>query len=150
MRTIDIKYQYQKLLSTLLDVKSDKNLTNELLSEVYVSEWVKMFLSGNIMSKEIEIQIEIPIPFSSFQKTENNYDIGFLLKIQIKLLEYLLRLHTDHDFSLDIIKEEGIWYGTKKLESEPTEELINQLMPPKISQENFVAERKKIIDEKNF
>ena len=136
----NIKSQYQKLASTLIDVKSDKNMTYELFSEVYVSERVKIFLSGNVESQEIELQVDILLPTLSSQDSnisKRNHKMGLLLGTYLGHLEYLLRLHEDNGFKLDIIIEEGIWFGTKKLEAEPTEKLISQLLPPKISPEQF-------------
>ena len=119
-------------------------MTNDLYSEVYTSEWVKIFLSGNIDSNEVEIQIEILVPILSPQELKSGISkdykerkMSFLLSTQIEPLEYLLDLHKNNEFKLDIIKEEGIWFGTKKLETEPTEKLLSCIMPPKISPEKF-------------
>ncbi|MHA1978032.1 MAG: hypothetical protein ACW98F_05005 [Candidatus Hodarchaeales archaeon] len=140
----NFKKQYQKLLSSLNEARSDENLSYELSSEVYVSEWINIFLSGNIVSKEVEIQIEILIPILSTQESNSviskrpeDSQMGFILTTQIKHLEYLLGLHKENEFELDIIKEEGIWFGTKKLKTEPTEKLISRIMPPIISPEEF-------------
>jgi hypothetical protein len=36
---------------------------------------------------------------------------------------------TDLGFSLEFIREEGIWFGTKILEDEPTEEFCKLITP---------------------
>ena len=143
-KPLNIQKHYQKLVSTLSEARLDENLTNDLYSEVYASKWVKIFLSGNIDSNEVEIQIEILVPILSPQELKSGISkdykerkMSFLLSTQIEPLEYLLELHKNNEFKLDIIKEEGIWFGIKKLETEPTEKLLSCIMPPKISPEKF-------------
>ncbi|MHA1940418.1 MAG: hypothetical protein ACXACP_09405 [Candidatus Hodarchaeales archaeon] len=138
VKNISIKDEYQKLVSTLFDLKSDEDITDEIFAEVFVSEWIKIYLSGNVESREVEIHIEILTPTVPPQESiisEKNRNMSFLLTTQIEYLEYLLRLHKDNGFKLEIIKEEGIWFGTKKLETEPREKFISQIMPPKIPPE---------------
>lgn len=62
-------------------------------------------------------------------KVENNNGLRQVLEYQIHYLQYLINLQ-DERFDLWFISEEGIWFGTKLLESEPTEELSKLLIPP--------------------
>ena len=146
MKTKDLKTEYRKFVATLKDVKLGTSITYDLISEVYVSEWAKIYLIGNVESEEVEIQVELSIPISSQEESNSSKvkcDMGFFLRAQIEQLEFLLRLHVENKFKIDLIREEGIWYGTKKLLTEPTDELISQLMPPVMSPEKLNMKSKK-------
>lgn len=128
----DIKEKFQE------DKKSPSEL-DEISFKIYSNEWTKIFLLGNLLTNEIYIQIEISPKdkylslksilndFSSHE--EKSIYLTNLLSEQIKSLNHLLSL-TDYGFSLEFLFEENIWYGTKTITEEPTEDICNLLIPP--------------------
>lgn len=110
---------YKSLKSTIQNKIEDLINFDETSQIIDSDKWIRIFLIGNLRTKKIYLQIEIS-PKEKFQSLIAS------LTNQIKSLEYLLKL-TDKGFSLEFIREEGIWFGTKELVDEPTEELCKTL-----------------------
>ena len=123
MKIKELNQQYQILLNDLEEISSTNGSPDELSITVYTSEWIKFYFVGNILTKQISLQIEVA--YSGFSQIDDN-KLHLALENQIRYLQYLLVLY-DNGFTLDIVVEEGIWFAIKNLESEPTEELENLL-----------------------
>ncbi len=119
MEKIELGQSYKKLLNDLQDLYSTIDVPDELSIVVYSSEWVKIYLVGITLDKQISLQVEVS--YSDFLKIYDN-QLHLALENQIRYLQYLLLLHAN-GFTLDIVIEEGIWFAIKILKSEPTEEL---------------------------
>ncbi|MHA1444523.1 MAG: hypothetical protein ACTSR4_07215 [Candidatus Hodarchaeales archaeon] len=123
MEKYELGQSYKKLLNDLQDLYSTIDAPDELSIIVYSSEWVKIYLVGIALDKQISLQVEVS--YSGFSKI-NDDQLHLALENQIRYLQYLLILN-DNGFTLDIVIEEGIWFAIKELKSEPTEELRSLL-----------------------
>ena len=119
MEKYELGQSYKKLLNDLQDLYSTIDVPDELSIIVYSSEWVKIYLVGITLDKQISLQVEVS--YSDFSKINDN-QLHLALENQIRYLQYLLLLYAN-GFTLDIVIEEGIWFAIKILKSEPTEEL---------------------------
>ncbi|MHA1968175.1 MAG: hypothetical protein ACW964_10280 [Candidatus Hodarchaeales archaeon] len=123
MKKKELNQQYQNLRNDLEKISSAFDVPDELSMIVYTSDWVKFYLVGNVLTKQISIQVEVA--YSGISQIDNN-KLHLALENQIRYLQYLLKLYAN-GFTLDIVAEEGIWNAIKNLKSEPTEELRNLL-----------------------
>ncbi|MHA1983865.1 MAG: hypothetical protein ACW967_05890, partial [Candidatus Hodarchaeales archaeon] len=111
---------------------------DELSETIFSNKWMRIFLIGNLRTDQIHIQFEIspkdefhPLSTSASNfknEIEKTIFLREFLANQIKSLQHLLKL-TDMGFSLEFIREEGIWLGTVILEDEPTEEFCKLITP---------------------
>ena len=115
----DIKRRFQ-------DDKETSSELDEISFKIYSNEWTKIFLLGNLSTNKIYLQVEISPKDKNFSLNSNLTDF---LQNQIKSLNHLLSL-TKHGFTLEYLFEENVWYGTKSITEEPTEEICNLLTPP--------------------
>ena len=124
---VEYKKMSQAYRNLKMRLQNDKVLDelNEVSQTIYKDQWIKIFLTGDIRTNKICIQVEV-----SPKERYNSLDVGEIekkeffrefLKEQIKSLKHLLYL-TELEFSLEFLFEENIWFGTKILETEPTEE----------------------------
>ena len=130
LKDIKEKFQVDKKTSSELD---------EISFKIFSNEWTKIFLLGNLSTNKISIQVEISPKDKNFSlesiltdfKSNNEKSIYLtkFLQDQIKSLNHLLSL-TKYGFTLEFLFEENIWYGTKTITEEPTEEICNLLTPP--------------------
>lgn len=129
MKELKLIKHYQNLLRDLNMMITTINEPEEYSTKVYTSEWITIFLIGDVTSKKISIQVEIS--YSDFPHLEEDSKITLrqILENQIISLKYLSRLH-DKGFILGVVAEESIWFATKTLENEPTEELRKSIIPP--------------------
>jgi hypothetical protein len=131
------KFQNNIETSTTLD---------EFSETIFSNKWIRIFLIGDLRTNQIHLQLEISPKdeFHTLSTSASNFKndgekTSFLrdfLANQIKSLQHLLKL-TDIGFSLEFIREEGIWFGTKILEDEPTEELCKLITPYKKMKSDF-------------
>lgn len=123
MNRKELDQHYHSLLTDLEEISSSNdNIPEEKSIIVFTSEWVKIFLVGNVVNQQISLQVEV---YSGFSQIDEN-KLHLALRKYIKMLQYLLRLNAN-GFTLDIVVEEGIWLAIKNLKSEPSEELQNLL-----------------------
>ena len=128
----DIKERFQ-------DYKKNSTGLDEISFKIFSNEWTKIFLLGNLLTNKIYLQVEISpkdkdISLKSIISDLNSHEeksiyLTNFLQEQIKSLNHLLSL-TKFGFSLEFLFEENIWYGTKTISEEPTEEICNLLTPP--------------------
>ena len=123
MKKNELDQHYQNLLNDLKEISSTIDVPDELSIIVFTSEWVKIYFVGNVLNKQISLQVEVA--YSGFSQIDDN-KLYLALENQIRYLQYLLRLYAN-GFTLDTVAEEGIWFAIKNLKSEPTEELRNLL-----------------------
>ncbi|MHA2073477.1 MAG: hypothetical protein ACXACU_02410 [Candidatus Hodarchaeales archaeon] len=123
MKKKELNQHYQNLRNDLEKISSAFDVPDELSIIVYTSDWVKFYLVGNVLTKQISIQVEVA--YSGISQIDNN-KLHLALENQLRYLQYLLKLYAN-GFTLDIVAEEGIWIAIKNLKSEPTEELRNLL-----------------------
>jgi hypothetical protein len=119
------------------DVENEKT-SDEISQTILSDKWIRIFLVGNLKTNQIHLHLEISpkeefqalsTPDSNFKnEEEKTFFLREFLVNQIKSLNHLLKL-TDMGFSLEFIREEGIWFGIKILEDEPTEELCKSITP---------------------
>ena len=130
MLNLNLKKHYLKLQHYIEKNIANNEAIDDLSVIIYNNEWVRIYLQGQ---KDIKIQVEISLSSSMVEKL-NTMDgsLQSLLNYQIKYLEYLLKLNK-LGFSLGFIVEEGIWYCSKLLEQEPTQEFSEKIHP-----ENYV------------
>lgn len=122
MKKNELNQQYYSLLSDLDKTASKHKLSDEISNVVYISDWVKIYLVGNIKNKQVSIQVEVV--FSSFNHSDKERRLNLVLENQIQYLKYLKYLY-DNGFTLDIVKEEAIWSAIKILKTEPTDEITS-------------------------
>ena len=132
MNLKELGQSYKNLLNDLQDIYNTIDIPDEISIIIYSSDWVKIYLVGIPLDKQISLQVEVS--YSGFSKISDN-QLHLALENQIRYLQYLLILY-DNGFALDIVIEEGIWFAIKNLKSEPTEELRNLLF-------NFQEKNKK-------
>ncbi|MHA2156632.1 MAG: hypothetical protein ACXABU_14915 [Candidatus Hodarchaeales archaeon] len=130
MTTLSLKKHYQRLLNDLDEYITESVASDELSKKIISTEYVRIYLTGNLTSKQISVYVEV-FPAVNILQTNQNDNLIQILKTQIMYMEYLLNL-SDKGFTFGFIREEGIWYGTKNLETEPTEELCKIITPPKL------------------
>lgn len=133
-----LQQQYRKLLGDLDRITGTPDVSKSLTVAVFSKERVKIFLIAYTRSKEISILVEVtptaPI-HSEDSNSANDEDKGLngylrqVLDNQITLLNYLGKLN-DEGFTLGVIGEEGIWYASKVLETDPTEGISQLITPP--------------------
>ncbi len=123
MKKKELNQHYKNLLNDLEEISSTIDTPDELSLTVYTSEWIKFYFVGNILTKQISLQVEVA--YSGFSQIDDS-KLHLALENQIRYLQYLLVLHAN-GFTLDIVIEEGIWFAIKNLKSEPTKELENLL-----------------------
>ncbi|MFW9992893.1 MAG: hypothetical protein ACFFD4_12690 [Candidatus Odinarchaeota archaeon] len=133
-----VKQHYQDLLNDLGQVNTMANVPEEITRAITATEWIRIFLNGDVKTKQISMYIEISYPRSlragnnrntgnSSNSGKNNH-LRKILENQIVHLEYLIKLH-DEGFALGFIGEEGTWFATKVLETEPSVELFDLVDP---------------------
>lgn len=127
---------YKNLKKELQNNIEASTTLDEISQTIFSNQWMRIFLIGNLKANKIYLQVEVS-PKVEFQSTSSNYEndiekskyLKEYLSNQIKSLEHLLQL-TNIGFLLEFIIEEGIWFGMKILENEPSEELCKLISPP--------------------
>lgn len=129
---------FKKMKDELKQSKNESENSNELSYLILSTDWVRIYLSGNFNNKEVIIQVDVSpnsdtiknIANSDFSRTDEEKMLRKILDNHILYLNYLTKL-LDQGFSIGFIREEGIWYGTKILVTEPNEDSFNLINPPK-------------------
>lgn len=128
-----LKDHYKNLLRDLKEKSSISNDSDEILHNFFTSKGIKIFLIGEIQNERILIQVEvIPTAYITLEKFNDGLEErqpeikSDVLEQQISMLENL-RILNEKGFTLNLVGEECIWYATKALETEPTEELCESL-----------------------
>lgn len=130
MNNLNLNQQYQKLLVELGRLKTHQNETEEISWKFYSSEWITMYLLGNMNEKTISIQVEMTYSGTPEIETTTKKDhLKQALLNQISTLEYLREL-SDNGFTLGFLVKETIWFATMRLNSEPNKELCDLIHPP--------------------
>ena len=96
MKKNELNQQYYSLLSDLDKTASKHKLSDEISNVVYISDWVKIYLVGNIKNKQVSIQVEVV--FSSFNHSDKERRLNLVLENQIQYLKYLKYLY-DNGFT---------------------------------------------------
>ncbi|UCG04376.1 MAG: hypothetical protein JSW11_10385 [Candidatus Heimdallarchaeota archaeon] len=130
-----LKDHYKNLLRDLKEKSSTSNDSDEILHNFFTSKGIKIFLIGDIQNERILIQVEvIPTAYITLEEFNDGLEErqpeikSDILEQQISMLKNLRTLN-EKGFTLNLVREECIWYVTKALETEPTEEMCESLNP---------------------